>query len=107
MVTTMVCKGCGRVLLETESVCPECNTTVVDETVLSAKGVWEQELKRVKLHWVVVVILFWVTLAVTAGLFVIHGSAYLNELVFLSAIFMVLGIYLKTKVMLVQRKMPK
>jgi hypothetical protein len=67
---------------------------------------WEKEFKRVKQHWIVVVTLFWVTAAITAGLFIINGSVYLNELVFISAIFMVLGIYLKTKVLRIQRKKP-
>ncbi len=105
MVT--VCKGCGRQLLDSEEVCPECNTAVpVSLESLSPEEVWESEFKRVRLHWIIVVVLFWVTSAITAGLFLINGSAYVNELIFIAAVFMVLGVYLKTKVMRMQRKEP-
>ncbi len=105
-MVSIVCKGCGRQLSDTELVCPECNTALPIASDSSPIEVWEKEFQRVKLHWIVVVIIFWVTVAVIAGLFLIHGNAYLNELVFLAAIFMVLGVYLKTKVMRIQRKKP-
>ncbi|MEW8509038.1 MAG: hypothetical protein AB2598_20320 [Candidatus Thiodiazotropha sp.] len=103
----VVCKGCGRQLLGTESVCPECNTTLPVAQDTSPLEEWESEFNRVRMHWIIVVIIFWVTAAVTTGLFFIKGSAYLNELVFIAAIFMVLGVYLKTKVLRLQRKKPK
>ncbi|PIE43681.1 MAG: hypothetical protein CSA50_03490 [Gammaproteobacteria bacterium] len=67
---------------------------------------WTAEYNRVKFHWVVVVVLFWATTGITAGLFIVQGHVYLNELIFIAGIFMVLGVYLKTKVMVLERKKP-
>ena len=105
-MASVICKGCGRQLSDTELACPECNTALPVASDSSPIENWEKEFERVKLHWIVVVIMFWVTVVMIVGLFLIHGSAYLNELIFFAAIFMVLGVYLKTKVMRIQRKKP-
>jgi len=106
-MAALVCKGCGRQLLDTDTVCPECNTAVHSGPELSPMAAWEKEFKQVRLHWIISVIIFWVTLAVTLGLYLIHGSAYINELGFLALFFMVMGVYLKTRVLYTQRKKPK
>jgi len=67
---------------------------------------WKAEYERIKFHWIIAVTLFWATAGITAGLFIIQGGAYLNELIFIAGIFMVLGVYLKTKVMMLERNKP-
>ncbi|PID42705.1 MAG: hypothetical protein CSB48_09035 [Proteobacteria bacterium] len=67
---------------------------------------WTAEYNRVRFHWVIVVTIFWVTTGITAGLFIIQGGVYLNELLFIAAIFMVLGVYLKTRVLMLERNKP-
>lgn len=105
-ITTTSCKGCGRELSAAEIECPVCNSSLhVAPDISSIEG-WEQELKRVRFHWIVVVIIFWVTAVITAGLFLINGSAYLSELIVIAAVFMVLGVYLKTKVLKIQHNKP-
>lgn len=101
-----VCKGCGATLTASEGRCPSCDTPLSAATEGSAMAQWEQELKRIKLHWVVVVILFWLTCLMVVGMFFIHGSAYFSELILIAAIFMVLGVYLKSKVLYLQRRGP-
>ncbi len=104
---SVICTGCGQQLSNGESVCPACNTALPVVSKSASLEAWETDFNRVKLHWIIVVLMFWVTVAVTAGLFLIHGSAYLNELVLFAIVFMVVGVYLKTRVMYVQRKKPK
>jgi len=67
---------------------------------------WEKEFATLKLHWVVVVSLFWVSILVMGGLFLIRGAAYITEIGLLAAIFGVVGVQLKTKVLLLKRKKP-
>ena len=67
---------------------------------------WESNYKRIRFHWIISVVMFWTTAGITAGLYLIHGEAYVNELVFIAAIFMALGVYLKTKVLALERKKP-
>ncbi|MBF0470065.1 MAG: hypothetical protein HQL48_01690 [Gammaproteobacteria bacterium] len=100
------CKGCGVKLPADKSLCPECHTPRESKQPLPPLEQWQQEMKRVRFHWVIVVTLFWVTTAVICGLYLIHGSVYINELVFIAAIFMALGVALKTKVLRLQQKKP-
>ena len=104
---THICKGCGRQLSESDKFCPECNMQVPVEEEHDEFKAWEAEFNKVKLHWIIAVLLFWTTAGITTGLYLIHGSFYVNELIFIAAVFMALGVYLKTKVLVLQKKKPK
>ncbi|MBF0264262.1 MAG: hypothetical protein HQL46_03255 [Gammaproteobacteria bacterium] len=104
---THICKGCGLQLSDTDTHCPECNMAVPQKEELDPLTEWENEYSKVRFHWIISVVLFWTTAGITAGLFLIHGQAYINELAFIAAVFMALGVYLKTKVLALQRKKPE
>jgi hypothetical protein len=104
---THICKGCGRQLSESDTNCPECNLAVTREDKSDPFKTWESDYKRIRFHWIISVVLFWTTAGITAGLYLIHGQAYINELVFIAAVLMALGVYLKTKVLALERKKPE
>ena len=103
---THICKGCGRQLEESDKKCPECNLPVAEEEALDPLQEWEREYKKVRFHWIISVVMFWTTAGITLGLYLIHGAPYINELVFIAAVFMALGVYLKFKVQRLQHKKP-
>ncbi len=100
------CQGCGQQLSATDTVCPECGKKAPQKEETDPLKAWEANYKRIRFHWIIVVVMFWTTAGITAGLYLIQGRVYINELVFIAAVFMVLGVYLKTKVIALQRKRP-
>ena len=81
------CQGCGQQLSATDTVCPECGKSVPKNEETDSLEAWEANYKRIRFHWVITVVMFWTTAGITAGLYLIQGRAYINELVFIAAIF--------------------
>ena len=101
------CKECGRELQDKEVVCKECHPPITFSSLFTPCEDINAEYKRIRLLWVISVTMFWVTIGLLAGIFLILGSAYLNEIMLIAGIFMFSGVYLKTKMVLLQRKKSK
>ena len=101
------CEECGRELQKKEAVCQECHPPVTLFSLFTPCEDIDAEYKRIRLLWVISVTMFWATIGILAGIYLILGSAYLSELILIAGIFMFLGVYLKTRIVLLQRKKSK
>lgn len=101
------CRDCGRVLQPKEVVCKECNPPVTFGSLFKPSDDIDVEIKRIRLLWVISVTMFWVTIGLLAAIFLVLGNAYLGEIVLFAGVFMLAGMILKTKMLVLQRKKSK
>jgi len=105
---SIACRSCGRELATAETVCPACGAMVGSPAPGAGDDPWTEwaaERNRVKTLWVVAVLAFWLTVVVQVGFFVFRRELDLI-LVSIAGGAMVLGMWLKTRLQLHQRKEP-
>lgn len=98
------CKECGRELLKKEAVCKECHPPITFSSLLTPSQDINAEYKRIRLLWVLSVTMFWVTIGLLGAIYMVFGNSYLTEIMLISVILLFSGIYLKTKMLALQRK---
>ena len=101
------CPRCGQELPQLPETCPGCGKEfVVVKPDLDPRSRWEKAGKTMKLQWVAVVLAFWVSAGVLAVIYVLQGRLSLILASFVLG-FMLLGLWLKTRYQLHQRKEPE
>ena len=51
--------------------------------------------------------MFWATIGLLGAIYLVLGGAYLSELLPIAGLFMFAGVYLKTRIVLLQRQLSK
>ncbi len=101
------CRKCGHELPPRTETCPKCGTTVpVAEVDLDPWSQWSKADRTMKLQWIATVMAFWVSVGVFVIMFVIKQQL---DLILASIVLglMLLGLWLKTRYQLHQRKEPE
>jgi hypothetical protein len=106
-VETEKCEECGGDLPKKGAICRECHPPLTFSTLVTPREDIRAEYKRIRLLWVISVTLFWATIGLLGGIYLVLGSAYLSELLLIAGLFMFAGVYLKTKIVLLQKQMSK
>ncbi len=101
------CKACGRELLNKEVVCKECHPPITFASLLTPGEDVNAEYKRIRLLWVLSVTMFWVTIGLLGAIYMVFGNSYMTEIMLIAVILLFSGVYLKTKVIALQRKKSK
>lgn len=99
------CPGCGHELPPGTEACPGCGKVVPAEEPLDPWSQWSKTGKTKKNLWIAAVITFWISVLILGVLFTLQNRL---SLVVLSIIFgtLFLGVWLKTRYQLHQRKEP-
>ena len=103
---TTTCRQCGHEIPRAAEACPGCGKEVA--TAATTTDPWEQwskESKTRKTLWTASVIALWLSIAVQAVLYVIQNKLSLVVLSIIVGV-LVLGVWLKTRYQLHQRKEP-
>ena len=100
------CRTCGHELPPGAETCPGCGkATPAAAPALDPWSEWSKTGKTIKNQWIASVLTFWVSVVVLGVLFYIENRL---NLIVLSIIFgmLILGVWLKTRYQLHQRKEP-
>ncbi|MCG6966756.1 MAG: zinc ribbon domain-containing protein [Chromatiaceae bacterium] len=102
----IICPGCGRRYAADANVCPACGGTgKAVEIIPDSASEWARTRDSLKTKWVATMIAFWVSAAILGFLLFVDGKLNL----ILSSIvlgMLVIGMWLKTRYQLHQRKEP-
>ena len=100
------CPRCGHELPQLTETCPGCGKEfIIVKPDLDPRSQWEKAGRTMKLQWVAVVLAFWVSAGVLALVYVLQKQINLILASFVLG-FMLLGLWLKTRYQLHQRKEP-